>query len=259
MRLTRVDARIVRIAAVALLASGCARAPVDPVGESPPSAPLAQGSTQPGSSASFEGSSSPANGAGPELLVACDGTSTQIPEPVVRTQPDGFHVRFDNTSGRDLEVAWSDRSGTALSGDTVPASGLAFVMTMGVGDYQVACGGPPIRVTVVDPDRLYTPAVTWCESQSSGGSGSTGTLDYGPDALGLKGDVVNIARTKLSGLALGDVVEHAGYPRAAGVQSVRVVRLGRVVAVLDFEADGRGGWLLAGTHACEGSGIDVKA
>jgi hypothetical protein len=27
--------------------------------------------------------------------------------------------------------------------------------------------------------------------------------------------VVSIARTKLSGLALGDVVEHAGYPRAA--------------------------------------------
>jgi hypothetical protein len=65
--------------------------------------------------------------------------------------------------------------------------------------------------------------------------------------------------TKLSGLALGDVVEHAGYPRAAGVQSVRVVRLGRVVAVLDFAADGHGGWLLAGTHACEGAGIDVKA
>jgi hypothetical protein len=207
----------------------------------------------------IEASSSPANAPGPELVVACDGTSTQIREPVVRTQPDGFHVRFDNTSGRDLEIAWSDGSGTALSGDTVPASGLTFAMTMGVGDFQVACGGPPIHVTVVDPDGFYTPAVTWCESQSSGGSDSTGTLDYGPDALGLKGDVLNIARTKLSGLTLGDVVEHAGYPRAAGVQSVRVVRLGRVVAVLDFAADGHGGWLLAGTHACDGSGIDVNA
>jgi hypothetical protein len=254
----RLDARVFLVAALALVASGCAPAAIDRPSESSAPSPSAQGSAGAGPSASSAAAVASTDAGASELLVACDGTSTEIPVPLVKAQPDGIHVRFDNTSGRLLDVSWSDGSGNPLSDDSIPASGGTYVYTLGVGDYEVACSVRPSSFAVVDPDRLYRPAVTWCDSQDAGGSDAVGVVDFGLDARGLRGDVVDIARMKLDGLALGDVVEHAGYPKAAGEQSVRVVRLGRVVAVLDFVADGHGGWLIGGTHTCQGSNVTVK-
>ena len=166
MRHTRLEARILMVTALALAASACAPSSVDRSGE--PSAPSPsrspQGSAGAGTSATSAVSIASADAPTSELLVACDGTRTEIPVPLVKTQPDGMHVRFDNTSGRLLDVSWSDGSGNPLSGDSIPVSGGSYVYTLGVGDYQVTCGDTPARFAVVDLDRLYTPAVTWCES-----------------------------------------------------------------------------------------------
>ena len=74
----------------------------------------------------------------------------------------------------------------------------------------------------------------------------------------MTGDVVDIAKSQLRGLAADDVVEHAGYPLATGNQFVRVIRDGRTVAAVEYTPDGQGGWLIAGSNSCEGSNIAPK-
>lgn len=180
------------------------------------------------------------------LQVACDGTRTDVPTPLVRTQPDGIHIHFTNTSGRTLDFSIED-----VGGDGFPVVGGTFVYTFGPGSYRLTCGGTQTAFAVVDPDRLYAPAELGCAS------GTTGTSDYGAGARGPRGSLLDVARTELRGLQPGDVVEHAGYPQAAGDQLVRVVRQGQVVAVLGYADDGHGGWLIGGTRTCSGSNVTV--
>ncbi len=183
-----------------------------------------------------------------ELEVACDGTRTDIPTPLVRTQPDGIHIHFANTSGRALDLSIEGAFGG--TGDSIPGVGGTYVYTFSTGSYQLTCGATTASpFAVVDPDRLYAPAELGCAS------GTTGTSDYVAGARGPRGSLLDVARTELRGLQSGDVVEHAGYPQAAGDQFVRVVRQGEVVAVLGYADDGHGGWLLGGTRACSGSNI----
>jgi len=113
-------------------------------------------------------------------------------------------------------------------------------------------------IAIVDPDHLYASPETWCAAKGSGASGTTGGTDYAPGATGLTGDVVDVARSQLQGLAAGDAVEHAGYPLATGNQFVRVIRDGRTVAAVEYTPDGQGGWLIVGSNSCEGSDIAPK-
>ena len=182
-----------------------------------------------------------------ELQVACDGTHTDIPTPLARTQPDGIHIHFTNTSGRALDFSIED-----VGGDGFPVVGGTFVYTFGPGSYRLTCGGTQTAFAVVDPDQLYAPAELGCASVT------TGTADYVAGARGPRGSLLDVARTEFRGLEPGDVVEHAGYPQAAGNQLVRVVRHGEVVAVLEYTDDGHGGWLISVTRTCSGSNVTVS-
>lgn len=75
---------------------------------------------------------------------------------------------------------------------------------------------------------------------------------YAPGARGEKGDPVDITRRRFSEeIEEGDVVEVAGYPESRGERTVRVVREGRVVAVVEYFRES-GGWLGSGYSACAG-------
>jgi hypothetical protein len=238
---------------VAILASGivgCSPtgATVSPRNSSGPSTP-AQPSAEPTAAASFATAAASPVEALSELEVVCDGTHTDIPTPLVRTQADGIHIHFANTSGRTLDVAIEEASGAALLGEAIPGVGGTHVYTFGTGSYQLTCGETLSTFAVVDPDRLYTPSELRCAGQSSS------TVDYGEAARGPRGSLLDIARTELRGLEPGDVVEHAGYLHAAGNQLVRIVRHGQVVAVLEYADDGHGGWLIGGTRTCSDSHV----
>jgi hypothetical protein len=190
-----------------------------------------------------------------ELRVGCDGTTTRIPTPRARARPDGFHIRFANPTGRALQFGIDDASGLPMLGNEVPVEGGTFINALGTGVYHLGCGGPPTAFAVVDPDGVYTPTELGCGNAS----GTTGTVDYGQEARGPKGSLLDVARTELRGLEAGDLVERAGYPASDGDQLVRVVRAGRVVAVLGYADDGHGGWLIGMTRTCPGSNVTVGA
>ena len=226
--------------------------------------PTAVGSPTPSSSASAiaslsQTSTAPASDvvAPAVLVVACDGIRTDVAIPRVRARPDGVHLQFTNSSGGDLAFSIDEAGGLALLGDSVPTAGGEAVETFAIGDYLVTCGGEGAPFTVVDPDHAYVPAQLTCAGDA-GGSGTSGSTDYGPGATGPHGSPVEVARLELRGLQPNDVVEPAGYPRAAGDQLVRVVRDGQVIAVVAYMADGSGGSLLGGTSSCAGSGITAE-
>lgn len=75
---------------------------------------------------------------------------------------------------------------------------------------------------------------------------------YAPGAKGEKGDPVELVGRRFSEeTEERDVVEVAGYPESRDQKSVRVVREGRVVAVIEYFRES-GGWLGSGYSACAG-------
>ena len=192
------------------------------------------------------------------LLAACDGSRPDVSSPVVGAQPDGVHISVTNTSGKPLDFSIDDGTGLAIQGDSVPGANGSYVYTFEPGAYGFTCDGSTTAFTVTDPGRTYLSPVTWCTAPGAGGSGTVGTSDYGEGTRGPQGSLLDIANKELHGLTAGDVVERAGYSQAAGDASVRVVRDGRVVAVIGYIDDGHGGWLIGGIQACQGSDVTVK-
>lgn len=251
---TRLIRACVSAGVLAVAIVGCAPVgpAVSPPGSTAPSLtaqlsaePTAVPSAAPGSDGSVDAPS--------ELVVACDGTRTAIETPAVKAQADGIHVRFRNVSGHLVDFSIEDATGLGGLGDSVPAVGGTFVYPFGVGLYRLGCGGANMAFAVVDPDGHYTPADLAC-----GTSGTVGSAEYGPDARGPRGAVLDVARLELRGLRPGDIVEAAGYPMAAGTRLVRVVRGGQVVAVIGYEDDGHGGWLTGTTRTCPGANITLE-
>lgn len=187
------------------------------------------------------------------LQVTCDGTRSEIPTLLVKTQPDGIHLDVANTSGQPLDFSIDDANGLAIQGDSVPGLSGSFIYPFGPGSYRLTCNTSTTAFTVVDPGGLYTSSDLQCGS--TGGGAAVGTNDYAAGAQGPRGLLLDIARQELRGLQPGDIVERAGYPQTAGHELVRVVRSGQVVAVLGYADDGHGGWLLGGTQACSGSNL----
>lgn len=189
------------------------------------------------------------------LQVACDGTHPAILTPLVKAQPDGIHIDVTNTSGQRLDFSIDDANGLAIQGDSLSGASGSYTYSFGPGSYRFTCNRSTAAFTVADPDGLYTSSDLECGSTTGGGT--VGTNDYAAGARGPQGSLLDIARLELRGLQSGDVVERAGYPQAPGEALVRVVRQGRVVAGLGYLDDGHGGWLIAGTQACSGSGLTV--
>jgi len=241
---------------------GCATpapigSPIASVGAGSPSAPAPAGpSDVPTASPSAVPAVSPGPIAGDRLEIFCDGEQTVIDVPLVAVRPDGVHLEFVNATGQLLGLQIGHGTDGPIFQEDIPGAGGGLIVPIPPGAYELSCGGPPIGFAIVDPQGLHVSATLVCDG--AGASGTAGSIDYGPDARGPRGALLDVARHELRGLRQGDVVERAGYPAGEGVRAVRVVRAGAVVAVLSFEADRHGGWLLTGTTACGDSGVTAQ-
>jgi hypothetical protein len=190
--------------------------------------------------------------------VTCEGATITVDTSVVAARPDGIHI--DVTTIGETPVAFhvAEDAGpdSAVSsqgrGTNEPTGEL--VLPSPPGRYVLSCTAPQeggvgiASLDVVDPNGSFVPA----EPECAGGEGYAMAPAYAPGARGDRGDPVDVARTRLTGLREGDTLERAGYPE--GTQPiVRVVRDGVVVAKAELFDDGRGGWLLSSLEAC-GSG-----
>ena len=188
------------------------------------------------------------------LVLTCQGGEAFVDVSLVVARADGVHVLIRNPFRSALDVVLERTTGESVADAQVEQVETEIVVAAEPGRYAIGCGDARAPLEVIDPAGHYVSRDLSC----GGSSGTAGTIDYGADARGPRGALLDVARRELRGLRPGDVVERAGYPAGGASWSVRVVRAGLVVAVLSFEADGHGGWLLTGTTACGDSGVTAE-
>jgi hypothetical protein len=127
------------------------------------------------------------------------------------------------------------------------------VVDLRPGTASIACFDPfpedagkvaKTALEIVDEDGVWISTRLTCKRWFSG------TLDYAPNARG-NADPLEAARERLRGyLQAGDVVEAVGYPEAKQRPSYRLVRAGKVLAIVELQEDRAGGWLGGGVTGC---------
>jgi hypothetical protein len=194
------------------------------------------------------------------VVCQADG-GTRVVTPTVKPRPDGVHFQVDNRADGSvyLYYRWGADEGNVGELDR----GLTEkVVAQGPGTWRLACTAPDrfptdqaawMPMEVVDPEGLWIPSRVDCEHPTAS---HPDYREYFEGRLprGETGAPVEQARDIVSGEVPGwrpeDVVETAGYPEAVP-RLVRVVRDGRIIAVLDYRDDGQGGWFYGGIEYCE--------
>ena len=211
------------------------------------------------------GEDAPSNSTTKENEAHNNGTLTRVLTPKVEAQPDGVHYTIDSRMGVDSSYTVEYPSGGGI-GDNLPKGESRHIEPFAPGmRINISCDPPGYEgekdlefasFEVLKGDSGYRSRSLQC----SGGGRVHGIPASGGN---LKGAPVELARRYFkSSLEEGDVVEVAGYPKSAseysGVhgykQYVRVVRDGRVVAVISYvrvPAGEGGGWMRGGSFECE--------
>lgn len=220
------------ILALAVVTAGCGQAAPQPEGEPPvqeqPLPDLAQ--------------------------IECEVNGARVLTPAVRPRADGVHLEVRNETGVELSFSALSVEGAGRGSDA-PHPSVTYVWPLAPEKVFVKCvdseadpseiEGAPLEIVDQEGVWLSTRLHSGCRSAvSTSGSSIAG-------AKGERGDPVDVARRAFErwGLRPTDVVERAGYPEGEET-IVGVLRDGRVVATLQLQGDGSGGWLTSGTLAC---------
>lgn len=200
--------------------------------------------------------------------IVCDKEGTRVLTPRVEAQPDGVHLIIDNhlpgSGGYTVALPKSEGPLHSGAGGNVPRGESRHVEPFSPGKVRIGCNPPGYSgeekldyasFEVLKGDSGYKSVELEC---SGGGWVQSGGPEYFEGVNGKEGDPVDMARRRFSDhIEKGDVVEGAGYPKVAPSQIVgdssyvRVVRDGKVVAVVQYFREG-GGWLEGEYSACEG-------
>jgi hypothetical protein len=181
--------------------------------------------------------------------VVCAVHGTRLETDAVSPQPDGVHLEIVNETGEERSISVLDPRGAGM-GQSAPAGTSTLVVALAPGTLEVTCSdlrseGEPeaSMLEVVDEDAVWISTTLDCTL------GFSGTSDYTPDARG-DADPLTAAQKGLEGyMQPGDVVEPAGYPEA-GIPLYRLLRDGEVLATLELQDDGDGGWLPGTVEGC---------
>lgn len=170
------------------------------------------------------------------VVAAPDGVHATV------TAPDPWVLTVEDESGPRLDVGFGKGESVSL---------------LGPGEYLIGCRDsdrdvePPARapLIVLDPNGY------WVDDRVTCADRGTGIYDYGEDAVGERGDLVEAFRRHLTGLQEGDRVSPAGYP-AATSREVRVVRDGDIIGLATYEPWGSGDtWILTTFDECSDAGL----
>jgi hypothetical protein len=183
--------------------------------------------------------------------VVCGPGAPEVTTPAVRPQADGLHVEVVNETGVELSFSLHDERGGGL-GDDAPAGTSARVVTLPPEKVFVTCSDPyagdPSEAPRASFDAVDADAL-WVSTQLGCALGFSGTSDYVPGARG-EPDPQTAAEAALGPYSKPeDVIEPAGYPEGEPPE-YRLVRDGEVLAVVELEDDGAGGWLAGEVTGC---------
>jgi hypothetical protein len=178
--------------------------------------------------------------------------------PKVEAQPEGVHFVIHNRTKADTSYSVKLPNGGGM-GNNAPAGKSEHIEPLPPGTIQIGCDRPLPNGDLEEPDYSSLEVVDksgvykTVELECPGGeavSSSGGLL--GPDSeSGQDGSPVEQTREFFSDqLEPSDTVELAGYPEIKRHRTVRVVRDGNVLAVVEYPWGSGGGWYQDEYSAC---------
>ncbi len=177
------------------------------------------------------------------LHVTCDGSTTEVLTPTVQAQPDGLHVRIENTSTGQVLMEWDgggDGADPGISNKVIPIppGNARFRCQASTPDVDPGALGGWATLEV-----LATPNWRSLELDCNGGIVS-GNLDYAAGADGVPDPLADARRR-----AHTSDVRPAGYMTDQG-RTFEALQGAAAVESFDYASDGHGGWLLTTTERC---------
>lgn len=190
--------------------------------------------------------------------VVCTDNGTHVLTPEVEAQPDGVHLVIHNRTGVDSGYSVKLPNGSGM-GDNAPAGKSEHIEPLPPGTIQIGCdkslrnGNPEepdyASLEIIDKSGVYEPVELECPSgEAVSSSGGLLSPDSEPGR-----DETPVEQTReffSDQLKPGDTVELAGYPERKRHKTVRVVRDGTVLAVVEYPWGSGGSWYQDGYSAC---------
>ena len=213
---------------------------------------------------------SPPEAADPDVVaLSCDSGTAELSVSTVRASADGVHVVSSSGSDTGLTVNVTDQSGMSqLEGFLVGER--EQVWSYRPGELSIQCvdengneiaGGVAATLLVSDPDGVWQDNA--CRAVG-GQAREPAPEELGPDPLELAIEYASDVRV----LREGDVVQPAGYLESAHRRDFRVVRSGRVVAlvgVIELPPHGlaegvpaQAQWFADAIEECDGPALGVS-
>ena len=190
--------------------------------------------------------------------IVCTGKETRIKTPEVEARPDGVHFVIYNQTQTDTGYSVKLPNGGGMGGNA-PTGKSTHIEPLPPGTLRIGCNRPLqnedfeepdyASLEVVDKSDAYKPVELECpggEAVSSSGGLLSSDSEPGRD----ESPVEQTREFFSDQLEPGDTVELAGYPERRRHKTVRVVRDGGVLAVVEYPWDSGGGWYQDGYSAC---------
>jgi hypothetical protein len=184
--------------------------------------------------------------------ISCTAIGPRVADPMVRPQPDGVHLVFENPAGaQQYDVHPLRWSSGASTGGPLGQGETPTTISAPPGELLVSClgdhgfvWGRAARLTVVDPSHLWVPTEPSCSDVRSFDVEDGTPPDQPAPSL--------IARSVLTGLRDSDLVMKPGYPQTLWTGNlVMVIRGGEPIAAVTQYAN-QGTWIVH-VEVCQGA------
>jgi hypothetical protein len=205
------------------------------------------------------------------VVCQADGPA-DIDAAAIRTHADGVHLNVDSPSDTEWMLLFDE-----WGYEPVPPGVNNVVLHIPPGEYRLTCVTPletddpeelawPYpsddewaalpTLSVVDVDGVWADSTLACDSPTGEHNDYEWQMTDAPVPAGKQGDLVDLAREDLphelgdnGAIRRGDVLDLAGYRDATS--TVRLVRGGKVLALIYYLPDGQGGWHVGGVEYCD--------
>jgi hypothetical protein len=213
-----------------------------------------------------------ASDASPTLQIRCDGTGTDVLTPVVAAQSDGVHIAFAQAGAQSGVSLFPPARVDGVVGVGVPRDAESTVVDIPVGAARITCGYPgpdqdptsrdELRqsqpFTLVDPEGLWHDDILDCAPAEQVFPESP-ALSVWAEGNPVQSDPAAVLPRVIPGILPTDAVDYAGYPQGEHHESRwRVVRDGRVVALVPSPFNQTGRLHLSPVEACGDAGIGTR-
>lgn len=173
----------------------------------------------------------------------------EVVTPTVQPVEDGVHLTVSSSTARDVQILEPERLLEWRVSLEAGETRRLVLRDLPPGTYRVYC--LPTAPEAYGSFRVVDPLGLWHAPDLDCPAGKL-RLEFRVGGAPGLADPIDAVRA-FAGVEASDVVEYAGYPLAS--DALRIVRAGKVVALVRLDRAERGGWVVSSVELCRGSGL----